>query len=148
MGIAGHSTHRKNLPSIRRALQSREGIRSVLTSSVRLCELAQQRDDTSPFLHGFSPPLYIGRLSVDEALSLARQDQAPPLTNPGLADEVANEICRRCDFHPYLIQLVGKRLAELEDLEEACRQVADDRMINYFFSVEKLHYFCIFFLRF
>jgi RIO-like serine/threonine protein kinase len=124
------------LRKLRRALQSREGIRSVLTSSVRLCELAEQRDDTSPFLHGFSPPLYIGPMVHDEAISLARQDQAPPASKPQMTDAQAAEICRRCDNHPYLIQLVGKREHELGDLDEACRQVANDRMINYFFSVD------------
>ena len=36
------------LRKLRRALQSREGIRSVLASSIRLWALAEQRDDTSP----------------------------------------------------------------------------------------------------
>jgi len=124
------------LRKLRRAMQSQDGVRSVLTSSVRLCDLAEQRDDTSPFLHGFSPPLYISGLSADEALSLVRQDRSPSRSRPEIDDEDASEICRRCDNHPYLIQLVCKRFLELGDLEEACRQVATDRMINYFFSVD------------
>ena len=124
------------LRKLRRAMQSQDGIRSVLTSSVRLCDLAEQRDDTSPFLHGFSPPLYIGRLTTDEALSLARQDRSPAGSILTMSSEVAREICRRCDNHPYVIQLVSKRFLEVGDLEEACRQVSNDRMINYFFSVD------------
>jgi len=124
------------LRKLRRAMQSKEGVRSVLMSSVRLCKLAEQRDDTSPFLHGFSPPLYIHGLTEDEALSLARQDQVPPESQPEIEADQAAEICRRCDNHPYLIQLIGKRLLELGDLKEACGQVASDRMINYFFSVD------------
>jgi len=124
------------LRKLRRAMQSQEGVRSVLMSSVRLCQLAEQREDTSPFLHGFSPPLYIHGLTDDEALSLARQDQAPPESDPGIGAGEAAEICRRCDNHPYLIQLIGKRLLELGDLEETCAQVTSDRMINYFFSVD------------
>jgi len=124
------------LRKLRRAMQSPEGVRSILTSSVRLCHLAEQRDDTSPFLHGFSPPLYIGGMSDDEALALVRQDRSTPTSRPEIDQEDANEICRRCDNHPYLIQLVCKRFLELGDLEEACRQVATDRMINYFFSVD------------
>jgi hypothetical protein len=117
-------------------MQSQDGVRSVLTSSVRLCDLAEQRDDTSPFLHGFSPPLYISGLSNGEALSLVRQDHTDASYRPEIEEVDAIEICRRCDNHPYLIQLVCKRFLELGDLEEACRQVATDRMINYFFSVD------------
>jgi hypothetical protein len=122
------------LRKLRRAMQSQDGVRSVLTSSVRLCALAEQRDDTSPFLHGFSPPLYISGLSTEEALELVRQDRSP--SRPQIDDGNAREICRRCDNHPYLIQLICKRVLELGDLEEASRQVAADRMINYFFSVD------------
>jgi hypothetical protein len=124
------------LRKLRRTMQSQEGVRSVLTSSIRLCELSEQRDDTSPFLHGFSPPLYISRLSGDEGLSLVRQDRSTQPSPPEIEEEEAREICRRCDNHPYLIQLVCKRRLETGDLEEACRQVANDRMISYFFSVD------------
>ena len=124
------------LRKLRRAMQSQDGVRSVLTSSIRLCELAEQRGDTSPFLHGFSPPLYISRLSGQDALGLVRQDRTPAESRPEIDDPNAVEICRRCDNHPYLIQLVCKRFLEMGDLEEACRQVASDRMISYFFSVD------------
>lgn len=124
------------LRKLRRAMQSQEGIRSVLTSSVRLCELSEQRGDTSPFLHGFSPPVYIGGLTLEEGLALVRQDRAAPDSRSGIGEEDAVEICRRCGNHPYLIQLVCKRILETGQFDEACRQVATDRMINYFFSVD------------
>lgn len=124
------------LRKLRRAMQSQDGVRSVLTSSIRLCELAEQRGDTSPFLHGFSPPLYISGLSADDAQALVRQDRSLPRSRPEIDDEGASEICRRCDNHPYLVQLVCKRFLETGDFDEACRQVATDRMINYFFSVD------------
>jgi hypothetical protein len=124
------------LRKLRRAMQSQDGVRSVLTSSIRLCELSEQGGDTSPFLHGFSPPLYISGLSGEEALSLVRQDGSQLGTRPEFESGDAVEICHRCDHHPYLIQLVCKRFLETGDLEEACRQVVSDRMINYFFSVD------------
>jgi hypothetical protein len=124
------------LRKLRRAMQSQDGVRSVLTSSIRLCELAEQRGDTSPFLHGFSPPLYISGLAAEESLSLVRQDGSPAATRPEIEGGDAVEICHRCDHHPYLIQLVCKRFLETGDLEEAFRQVVSDRMINYFFSVD------------
>ncbi len=124
------------LRKLRRAMQSQEGVRSVLTSSVRLCELSEQRGDTSPFLHGFSPPLYINGLSTDESLALVRQDHTTPESRPEIGEKDAIEICLRCGNHPYLVQLVCKRFLETGDFDEACRQVATDRMINYFFSVD------------
>jgi len=131
--------HRKDpalLRKLRRAMQSQEGVRSVLTSSVRLCELSEQRGDTSPFLHGFSPPLYVSGLSDDESLALVRQDRAPQEFRPEISEKDALEICRRSGNHPYLVQLVCKRFVETGDFDEACRQVATDRMINYFFKVD------------
>ncbi len=124
------------LRKLRRAMQSREGIRSVLASSIRLWALAEQRDDTSPFLHGFTPPLYIRTLAGDEARSLIRQSQLPAASRPAFDDASVERIRKRCDNHPYLIQLVCKRCLELGDLEEACEEVATDRMVSYFFSID------------
>jgi hypothetical protein len=133
------SLHRKDpvlLRKLRRALQSQDGVRSVLASSVRLFALAEQRDDTSPFLHGFTPPLYISGLSDDEARSLVRQNQLPESSRPDFSADDVEMIRRRCDNHAYLIQLVCKRFLELGDLDEACEQVATDQMVSYFFSVD------------
>ena len=124
------------LRKLRRAMQSREGIRSVLASSIRLWALAEQRDDTSPFLHGFTPPIYIHTLSDDEARALIRQTHLPEDSRPAFEEAVVEVIRERCDNHPYLIQLVCKRCLELEDVEAACEEVATDRMVSYFFSVD------------
>ena len=140
--------HRKEpalLRKLRRAMQSREDIRSVLASSIRLWDLAEERENTSPFLHGFTPPLYIEALSDDEARSLIRQSHLPPRRRPHLDDRSVELIRRRCDNHPYLIQLVGKRYLEAggapdrgapDRLDEALEQVATDPMVRHFFSVD------------
>jgi hypothetical protein len=131
--------HRKDpalLRKLRRAMQSQEGVRSVLASSVRLCALAEQGGDTSPFLHGFSPPLYLAGLADGEADSLIRQEHIAPDSRPRFSPEEVALIRRRCGNHPYLIQLVCKRFLELGELDEVCEQVASDRMVNYFFSVD------------
>ncbi len=92
-------------------------------------------DDTSPFLHGFSPPLYISGLSSDETLSLVRQEQSPSGSRPEIDDADAAEICAVAT--PSLSRPAGlQAVLGDRDLEEACRQVASDRMINYFFSVD------------
>jgi tRNA A-37 threonylcarbamoyl transferase component Bud32 len=123
------------LRKLRRALQAEEDIRSVLASTIRLWTLAEQPADTSPFLSGFTPPLYINRLEDDEARDLIVQANM----GHGLLDfsEQAVETIRsRCDNHPYLIQLVCKRTLELDDLEEALEQVGSDQMVSYFFSAD------------
>ncbi len=132
------------LRKLRRVMQSQEGIRSVLASSIRLCALAEQRAITSPFLHGFSPPVYIHTLTDDGARALIRQDHLPLELRPGFASDTVETIRQRCDNHPYMIQLVCKRYCELHGLsdrpettlDEVCEQVATDRMVSYFFSVD------------
>ena len=124
------------LRKLRHAMQSREGIRTVLASTIRLWALAEAKEDTSPFLHGFTPPLYIERLTDAEARSLIEQSHLGPEERPQLADGVVEEIREHCNNHPYLVQLVCKRYLETGGLEEATEQVATDRMVSYFFSVD------------
>jgi DNA-binding winged helix-turn-helix (wHTH) protein len=124
------------LRKLRHALQSRDGIRTVLASTIRLWALADHTDDTSPFLHGFTPPLYIDRLTDDEARSLVSQSHLQPEERPDIDDETMTVIIEHCDNHPYLMQLVCKRYVETGELEEAIAQVATDRMVGYFFSVD------------
>jgi DNA-binding winged helix-turn-helix (wHTH) protein len=131
--------HRKDpslLNKLRHVMQSREDIRTVLASTIRLWALAEQKEDTSPFLHGFTPPLYIERLSDEEAQSLIEQSHLGPEERPHFADGVIETIREQCDNHPYLVQLVCKRYLETGVLEEAIEQVATDRMVSYFFSVD------------
>lgn len=132
--------HQKNpslLRKLRRAMQSSEDVRSVLASTIRLWALAdQEAEDTSPFLHGFTPPLYIHSLSDDEAMALIQQANLPSESRPRFDDEAAEIIRSHCDNHPYLVQLVSKRFLELGGLEEAIEQVATDPMVSYFFAVD------------
>lgn len=124
------------LRKLRRAMQSREGIRSVLASSGRLWLLAEAGEDTSPFLDGFTPPLYIGTLSDDEAVALVRQSQLPGASRPSFSDFEVEHIRDHCGNHPYLIQLLCRRALEHEDLERAVDEVAADRAVSFFFSVD------------
>jgi len=124
------------LRKLRHAMQSREDIRTVLASTIRLWALAEAKEDTSPFLHGFAPPLYIERLTDAEAQSLIEQSHLDPEERPRIADGVMESIREHCNNHPYLVQLVCKRYLEAGGLEEAIEQVATDRMVSYFFSVD------------
>lgn len=124
------------LSKLRRAVHGQEGIRSVFASTVRLWALAEQRGDTSPFLHGVTPPMYIQRLAEDEARSLAMQTQLDDDERPSIEADVVEEILTHCDRHPYLMQLLCKRYLEGGDLEDAIESVASDRMVAHFFSVD------------
>jgi hypothetical protein len=124
------------LRKLRRAMQSREGIRSVLASSTRLWQLAEAGEDTSPFLDGFTPPLHIGTLSDEEAGELVRQLQLPASSRPSFGDAEVERIGNCCGNHPYLIQLLCRRALEHEGLDRAIEEVAADRAVNFFFSVD------------
>ncbi len=128
--------HPALLRKLRRALHAREGIRTVLVSSIRLAALAEPQGDTSPFLHGFSPPIYLPGLGDTEARALIRQTHLPAAERPRLSEAAVEEIARRSANHPYLLQLVSKRFHELGDLEEACEQVAADAMVSSFFAAD------------
>ncbi len=124
------------LRKLRHAMLSSQDVRSILASTIRLWALADQRGDTSPFLHGFSPPLFIKVLSSDDARALVRQEQLPVEARPRFEAEDVERLCARCDNHPYLLQLVAKRSLETGDLDQAIEEVAADQMVSYFFSVD------------
>jgi DNA-binding winged helix-turn-helix (wHTH) protein len=124
------------LRKLRRALHSRDGIRSVLASSGRLWQLAEPDEDTSPFLDGFTPPLSIGALDDESARALVRQSHLPETVRPGFSDQETERICRLCGNHPYQIQLLCRRALDRQDLDEAIEEVAHDRAVSFFFSVD------------
>ena len=124
------------LRKLRRALHSRDGIRSVLASSSRLWQLAQTDEDTSPFLDGFTPPLAIGTLDDEAARQLIRQTQLPKAAHPSFNDDEVELIRYQCGNHPYQVQLLCRRALDRGNLEEAIEEVAHDRAVSFFFSVD------------
>jgi DNA-binding winged helix-turn-helix (wHTH) protein len=124
------------LRKLRRALQSQDGIRTVMASGPRLWKLGEQRDETSPFLHGFAPPLYLGPLSDEAAHGLVRQ--APGRAEAMVLDGAGavEEILRRCGNHPTLLQMLCARALELGDLDRATESVAADPTVRFFFAVD------------
>lgn len=124
------------LRKLRRTMQSHEDIRSVLTSTIRLWALSEQGGDTSPFLHGFTPPVYLRGLEVEDSRRLIHQENLPGDRRPEIDSASAERIRILCDNHPYLMQIVCKQLLELGDLDQALEAVAADQMVSYFFSVD------------
>ena len=131
-----HGKDRSLLRKLRRSLQSTTDLRVVLTSTIRLWKLAEQSRDTSPFLHGFTPALYLASLTEPEALALVLQRQLDQESRPALLEEMAERICHSCGCHPYLLQLLTKRYLELGDLEEAIDRLRADDMVSHFFEVD------------
>jgi DNA-binding winged helix-turn-helix (wHTH) protein len=124
------------LRKLRRALHSRDGIRSVLASSSRLWQLAETDEDTSPFLDGFTPPLAIGSLDDEAARQLIRQAQLPETARPGISDDEVERVRSQCGNHPYQIQLLCRRFLDRGDLDGAIEEVVHDRAVGFFFSVD------------
>jgi DNA-binding winged helix-turn-helix (wHTH) protein len=124
------------LRKLRRALHSRDGIRSVLASSSRLWQLAETDEDTSPFLDGFTPPLTIGALDDEAARQLVRQTRLPEASQPDFTDEETERIRDLCGNHPYQIQLLCRRFLDCGNLDTAIEEVAHDRAVGFFFSVD------------
>ena len=78
--------------------------RIVLMATKRLAKLDDRCRgwDTSPFLSGFPPPLYLAGLEDEAAVALIRQSQSDaPLEVP---DAVVAAILEHTGSHPYLIQ--------------------------------------------
>jgi DNA-binding winged helix-turn-helix (wHTH) protein len=124
------------LRKLRRALHSRDGIRSVLASSSRLWRLADTDEDTSPFLDGFTPPLTIGALEDEEARQLIRQSRLHAASRPQFADDEIEYIRDICGNHPYQIQLLCRRFLDCGNMEAAVDEVACDRAVGFFLAVD------------
>jgi RNA polymerase sigma-70 factor (ECF subfamily) len=133
-------TLQRSDPSLLRKLQreilAREDVRSVLASTVRLWTLAVHSEDTSPFLLGLTPPLYLRALTEAEAGALIRQDNLQVDARPAINEEVAAQIRLRCNNHPFLIQLLCKRYLEAGDLVQAVEQLAHDHMVSNSFAAD------------
>ena len=131
-----HEKDASLLSKLRRSMQAGEEMRVVLTSTIRLWALADQRVDTSPFLMGFSPPLYLSSLEDAEGRSLIAQDQLPRDLRPVITDPDTDRICSVASNHPYLLQIVAKRFLESGDLDQAIEEVMADEMVAHFFKVD------------
>jgi hypothetical protein len=117
------------IPRLRRVLQKGPELRTVLTSTRRLARVDEIVDiDTSPFLLGFIPPLYLTPLRDGEARTL--------LDRGGFTEEENRLVMERTGNHPFLLQLLASRLFENRDLMATLDQLAADEMVANFFSVD------------
>lgn len=124
--VAQHDPHL--LARLRRVLQS-EHVRCMLTATRRLAQLETlDATGTSPFLHGFVPPLYLAPWSEAEARTF--------LAHAGFAEDVQRELYARSGGHPFVLQLLAKRTFELGELAAAYEQLQNDATVHNFFAVD------------
>jgi hypothetical protein len=117
------------IPKLRRVLQKGPELRTVMTSTRRLARIDEMVDlDTSPFLLGFIPPVYLAPLRDGEARTLLDRGE--------FTDEENRTIMERTGNHPFLLQLLASRLFEQRDLAATLDQLAADEMVANFFSVD------------
>ena len=117
------------LPKLRRFFQHGDNIYTVLTSTRRLGILEQTSiPDTSPFLHGFVPPIYLPRFEHEDSVALIGQWN--------FSGDIIEEIIEKTDHHPYLIQLLCTRLIDSNDIGKVIAEISQDDMISHFFSVD------------
>jgi predicted Ser/Thr protein kinase len=117
------------LPRLRRFFEQGEDVLTVLTATRRLLALSHHpADRTSPFLHGFLPPIWLGELEPEAARALVARG--------GFSNEVVEQICRECNNHPYLLQQLASRVFECGDVTQSIRELAADAALANYFAVD------------
>lgn len=117
-------------------LDALAGARVVLASSIRLATLAAEVPGGPALLQALGPPVVLGGLGPDEARALVRQDHLPGGERPLLDNATVGGICDRCGGHPFLLQLLAKRVLDLGEVPAACASVAADPMVGYLFAAD------------
>jgi hypothetical protein len=116
------------LARLRRVLSRGPDVRTVLTATRLLARVDDAALPTSPFLHGFIPPVYLSPLSFDEGRALLAR---------GRFDAPDVELMlQRTACHPFLLQLLASRVYESRDLAATLEQLTADEMVSNYFSVD------------
>ena len=117
------------LARLRRVLSRGPDVRTVLTATRLLARLDDEASlPTSPFLHGFIPPVYLTPLGLEEGRAL--------LARGGFDPADAEVLLQRTACHPFLLQLLASRLFESRDLAATLEQITADEMVANYFSVD------------
>ncbi|MDZ7268704.1 MAG: protein kinase [candidate division KSB1 bacterium] len=117
------------LARLRRVLQGSETVRCLLTATRRLARLETfEGAETSPFLHGFTPPLYLSPFSEEEARSLTAQADFDAA--------VQAQLFACTGGHPFLLQVLAKRTLELGEIDAALASMQHDETLRNFFQVD------------
>ena len=117
------------LARLRRAMQAGDTIRCILTATARLARLETlDAAETSPFLHGFVPPVYLSPLREAE--------MEPLLQQAGFAENVKSQLYQLTGGHPFLLQVLAKRTLESNGVAAAFESMKHDETLQNFFVVD------------
>jgi predicted Ser/Thr protein kinase len=117
------------LARLRRVMQTSDSVRCILTATRRLSRLETlDATETSPFLHGFVPPLYLPPMNEAEI--------QPLLTKAGFALETQKILYQLTGGHPFLLQVMAKRTLEIGSVEQAFENMKHDETLQNFFIVD------------
>ncbi len=117
------------LARLRRAMQAGKNMRCILTATRRLARLETfEAGETSPFLHGFTPPLYLSPMSELEV--------QPLLERGGFPAAIQKTLYELTGGHPFLLQVMAKRTLELGGVEAGLESLKHDETLQNFFLVD------------
>lgn len=117
------------LSRLRRVFHQGEDIRTVICATPRLMALEKSAPpQTSPFLAGFLPPLYLSPLSPAAAQKL--------MSRGGIDAATAAEIQRLTGNHPFLLQVFCRSFWEDHDLPAVTKRLYADQTLDQFFEVD------------
>jgi predicted Ser/Thr protein kinase len=117
------------LARLRRIMQASDSVRCILTATRRLARLETlDATETSPFLHGFVPPLYLSPMSEAETQPLLAQAGFPP--------ELQKTLYQLTGGHPFLLQVMAKRTLELGSIDQVLESMKHDETLQNFFVVD------------
>jgi hypothetical protein len=117
------------LARLRRVVSRGPDIRTVITATRLLARIDEAAPlATSPFLQGFTPPVYLTPLAPAECRAL--------LVRGSFSSGETEAIIERTAAHPFLVQLLASRLFESRDLAATLDQLGADEMVANFFSVD------------
>lgn len=117
------------LARLRRVMQTSDSVRCILTATRRLSRLETlDTTETSPFLHGFVPPLYLSPMTESEI--------QPLLARAGFAPETQKTLYQLTGGHPFLLQVMAKRTLELGSVEQVFDGMQHDETLQNFFTVD------------
>lgn len=117
------------LARLRRVMQTSDSVRCILTATRRLSRLETlDTTETSPFLHGFVPPLYLSPMTESEI--------QPLLARAGFAPETQKILYQLTGGHPFLLQVMAKRTLELGSVEQVFDGMQHDETLQNFFTVD------------
>ncbi|MDX1996710.1 MAG: hypothetical protein SF066_03240 [Thermoanaerobaculia bacterium] len=115
------------------------GLRVVVVSSPRLADVGLD-SASSRYVPGLAAtlgaPHWLGPLADDEAADLLRQSRLPAADRPHLEGAEVEVLRQAAGNHPMLLQMLGKRRAELGSVAAALAHVAADRSVANLFAVD------------